>query len=242
MMTSFVLGLKNGVLPVNAILAVVASRCASFSNRSFEAGRRIWSSTSVHCFPPGLISVTRIKCTPNWVTTGWLIWPTFFLVDFMAARLVQPSAMWWLFGLRAATWAAVTPAMLRLRRAPLPSRRMLAFCDAQVFGTGSLAIALMCAGFGGLDSVYGPGFCVALVARNSFVANPLKRSLLPVAIMTLTFPVLGRARERLWLVTGVGKAAALRDLLEQRGSSPAVRLPAVDSSVFCDEAAARGGG
>ena len=60
--------------------------------------------------------------------------------------------------------------------------------------------------------------------------------------MTLTFPVLGRARERLWLVTGVGKAAALRDLLEQRGSSPAVRLPAVDSSVFCDEAAARGGG
>jgi 6-phosphogluconolactonase len=55
--------------------------------------------------------------------------------------------------------------------------------------------------------------------------------------MTLTFPALSRARERLWLVTGATKAAALRDLLAHRGSSPAVRLPVVASSVYCDEAA-----
>jgi 6-phosphogluconolactonase len=56
--------------------------------------------------------------------------------------------------------------------------------------------------------------------------------------MTLTYPVLARARERVWLVTGAVKATALQDLLEGRGDAPAGRLPREDSVVVADRAAA----
>ena len=55
--------------------------------------------------------------------------------------------------------------------------------------------------------------------------------------MTLTFPALGRARRRLWLVTGAAKAARLGELLRGTGEAPAVRLPRSDTTVFTDAAA-----
>jgi len=55
--------------------------------------------------------------------------------------------------------------------------------------------------------------------------------------MTLTLPILCRARERLWLVTGAAKTAALRELLDGRGHGPGVRLPRDRSSIFADAAA-----
>jgi 6-phosphogluconolactonase len=56
--------------------------------------------------------------------------------------------------------------------------------------------------------------------------------------MTLTLPMLDRARQRLWLVTGAGKAAMLARLLDADRSIPAGRVRAQDSVVFADEAAA----
>ena len=56
--------------------------------------------------------------------------------------------------------------------------------------------------------------------------------------MTLTFRRLQSARERLWFVTGAGKAARLTELLEGVGSSPAVRVRREDSIVVVDGAAA----
>ena len=55
--------------------------------------------------------------------------------------------------------------------------------------------------------------------------------------MTLTLPILCRARERLWLVTGAAKTAALRELLDGRGHGPGARLPRDRSSIFADAAA-----
>jgi 6-phosphogluconolactonase/glucosamine-6-phosphate isomerase/deaminase len=52
--------------------------------------------------------------------------------------------------------------------------------------------------------------------------------------MTLTLPVLSRARERLWLVTGVAKKAALAELLAGTGSGPGARLPRDRSYVVAD--------
>ena len=57
--------------------------------------------------------------------------------------------------------------------------------------------------------------------------------------MTLTYRVLQRARERLWLVTGPGKRTALAELLDGTGNSPAVRVTREDSVVVADGAAAR---
>lgn len=55
--------------------------------------------------------------------------------------------------------------------------------------------------------------------------------------LTLTVPVLRRARTILWLVTGVEKAPALRRLFEGAGI-PAARLGRDDAVVYADQAAA----
>lgn len=58
--------------------------------------------------------------------------------------------------------------------------------------------------------------------------------------MTLTYRVLQRARERLWLVTGAAKAGALDQLLSGTGASPAVRVEREHSIVVADRAALPG--
>lgn len=59
--------------------------------------------------------------------------------------------------------------------------------------------------------------------------------------MTMTFPILDRARCRLWLVCGEGKAEALARLLRGDASVPAGRVNRAGSVVFADEAAASAG-
>lgn len=56
--------------------------------------------------------------------------------------------------------------------------------------------------------------------------------------MTLTFPILNRARRRLWLVTGGGKAEMLARLCARDHSIPAGCVGAQDATVFADQAAA----
>lgn len=56
--------------------------------------------------------------------------------------------------------------------------------------------------------------------------------------MTLTFPVLDRARARLWVITGEDKVDALRRLRAHDGSIPGGRVKAEDSLILADAAAA----
>jgi 6-phosphogluconolactonase len=56
--------------------------------------------------------------------------------------------------------------------------------------------------------------------------------------MTMTLPLLDRARRVLWLVTGAEKAGALARLAAGDRSIPAARVAAVRATVFADEAAA----
>ncbi len=56
--------------------------------------------------------------------------------------------------------------------------------------------------------------------------------------MTLTFPVINRARHVAWLITGDGKTPALRQMLQQDTSIPAARVSQEHAVVFADEAAA----
>lgn len=60
--------------------------------------------------------------------------------------------------------------------------------------------------------------------------------------LTMTYPLLRRAREVLWLVTGEAKRQPLQALLDGRGDSPAVRLGRADAIVVADTAAAPGDG
>ena len=58
--------------------------------------------------------------------------------------------------------------------------------------------------------------------------------------MTLTFPVLDRARRVLWLLTGAGKAEMLRRLRDGDSSIPAGRVSQKRAVVFADRDAAAG--
>jgi 6-phosphogluconolactonase len=55
--------------------------------------------------------------------------------------------------------------------------------------------------------------------------------------MTLTFPVLDRARHVLWVVTGASKADALRLLRSRDPSIPGSRVAASDQLAVVDAAA-----
>lgn len=57
--------------------------------------------------------------------------------------------------------------------------------------------------------------------------------------MTLTYPVLNRARTILWLVTGAEKAGMLVRLRDGDRTIPAGRIDAARAIVLCDQAAAR---
>lgn len=57
--------------------------------------------------------------------------------------------------------------------------------------------------------------------------------------MTLTYPLIGRARRILWLVTGAEKAAMLPRLREGDPAIPAGRIPRRQSVVLADAPAAR---
>lgn len=56
--------------------------------------------------------------------------------------------------------------------------------------------------------------------------------------MTLTFPILNRARQRLWLASGAGKAEMLARLCAGDHGIPAGRVSAENAVIFTDQAAA----
>ena len=56
--------------------------------------------------------------------------------------------------------------------------------------------------------------------------------------MTLTYPMIDRSRELLWLVTGESKVEPLRKLLAGDPSIPAGRVRAGRSLIVADRAAA----
>lgn len=55
--------------------------------------------------------------------------------------------------------------------------------------------------------------------------------------MTLTYPVINRAKHILWLITGEGKAEMLRRLIRGDDDIPAGRISQVQATVVADEAA-----
>jgi 6-phosphogluconolactonase/glucosamine-6-phosphate isomerase/deaminase len=56
--------------------------------------------------------------------------------------------------------------------------------------------------------------------------------------MTLTYPVLDRARTVLWLVTGAEKAPVLPRLMRGDATIPAGRVSMADARIVADRAAA----
>ena len=56
--------------------------------------------------------------------------------------------------------------------------------------------------------------------------------------MTLTYPIINRAREIMWLLTGAGKTEMLNRMKAGDKEIPAGRVRQVGAIVFADQAAA----
>ena len=132
---------------------------------------------------------------------------------------------------------------------PSPAEAAADYHDALIreFGEGPPRFDLILLGLGddGHTASLFPG-ALALSAGDRWAINSPPGVLPPpVDRITLTFPVLNAARRVLFLVVGVGKADAVRDILD-RGASvidrPAAGVKPVDGEVtwLLDEAAASG--
>ncbi len=124
------------------------------------------------------------------LTTGSVLWPLFFGTDVLMHAYAYPnSPLAWHTALRGVVWIMLISAPYWLRRAPLPSPRMLIAIDALVFGAAAWCVSWMCLGLGGFASPYAAGVPVIMIGRGAFVAMPWRLSLLPGAFTALAFPL-----------------------------------------------------
>ena len=100
---------------------------------------------------------------------------------------------------------------------------------------GRLDLVHLGLGEDGHTASLAPGDPVLEVAdRDVAVAGPYRGR----RRMTLTYPAIDGAAERMWVVTGASKAAMLARLRAGNGTIPAGRVRRRDAIVFADEAAA----
>jgi 6-phosphogluconolactonase len=142
-----------------------------------------------------------------------------------------------------------------LSRVSLPSANLHAMpVEAGDLEAAAGAYAATLASFGGappvLDLVHlglGSDGHTASLVPNDPVLNVADRDVALAGVymgrrrMTLTFPVLDRARKILWLVTGAGKAPLLKRLLAHDAKIPAGRVRPENALVFADRDAAGAG-
>ncbi len=139
-----------------------------------------------------------------------------------------------------------------LSRAPLPPAQLHAMpVEAADSGVAALKYARTLEKLAGsppvLDLAHlglGPDGHTASLVPNDPVLDVTDRSVAVTGVyrgrrrMTLTFPVLNRARNVLWLVTGGEKVGMLKRLLAHDATIPAGRVRSDSAFVLADEAAA----
>lgn len=160
---------------------------------SEESGPDVGASTTVGqdarvqalAWQEHVVNTRRLR---RGITIGMWFWFCFAAVDVGVAMLIDPDVLPWLLTFRLAYGVVGLPILIRLHRLPIPSPGLLRVCDVCAFGGAALFIALMCVPFGGLESVYAPGIVMVVIARGVFVAEPWRRALLPVSIITASYP------------------------------------------------------
>jgi serine/threonine-protein kinase len=120
-------------------------------------------------------------------TVGYPMWAAFTGVDWMVVRYLGAPSFLHLVLLRIAVVVVVFPVLIRLYRGAPLRRRALTVLDVYCYTTSSVAMAIMCAEFGGLASPYAAGLCLVLLARIVTAQDPWPRGLLMSGTPVLAF-------------------------------------------------------
>ena len=122
---------------------------------------------------------------------GVFVWPSFALLDFLVVFFIDTStSLSWLLAVRAGVFPVIVGAYLRVRNPKGLSPSALRALDVLLFTTASAGIGLMAVAYGGIESAYGSGVLIVIVARGVFLGQPWRRALLPVCSSALAYPAI----------------------------------------------------
>jgi len=120
---------------------------------------------------------------------GLVTWPLFGLVDWFVVSFVQSGRLWYYLTLRAIGLFWLGLAAFRIYRRRMPSPGMLRFMDVSVFTALAVLISATSLEFQGIASPLAMGVMVVLICRAVVMAEPWRRSLMPVGLITGSYPV-----------------------------------------------------
>jgi hypothetical protein len=104
------------------------------------------------------------------VLIGCVLWPLYFLMDYLMSAYVDDVPFASYFWLRGAGWLLILAAALILTYARNLSRRTLLIVDTVAYGGASMAVALMCVLQGGI-SPYAAGIPIISTTRAAFASQ-----------------------------------------------------------------------
>ncbi len=118
-------------------------------------------------------------------TFGYVLWFGFLAIDWAVVANLQAGRFWHFAAVRIVVMLLELPILLRLRRLPVPSLRLMTLLDAVGYVWPAAGLALMCIEFRGIASPYAPGLCLVLLAHTAMAQDPWRRGLvmggIPVA-------------------------------------------------------------
>ncbi len=116
-------------------------------------------------------------------------WIFFGLVDWFIVSYVSPGRLWFYLTLRAIGLVTLCVAAAQVFGRNKPSLRRLRVIDAAIVTILSVLITVSCLEFGGIASPLAMGVVIVLSARGFMFTDHWKRSILPVGLVVLSFPV-----------------------------------------------------
>src|SRR5690606_6472027 len=157
-------------------LAPVDGRAVSFARERERVLSRLDHSASVR----------RLRRS---LSIGIWVWLASMLLDVLVTQLTSEGRLPLFLGLRALIALLVVCVILRLRRDPEPSVRLLWALDVCVFGLASAALSWLSFELRGLESPYTVGILAILVARGATTLAPWQQGAWLFAAPALAYPL-----------------------------------------------------
>jgi serine/threonine-protein kinase len=131
-------------------------------------------------------SVRRLRRS---LSIGIWVWLASILLDVFVTQFTGDGRLWLFLTLRVVVALVVAAVILRLRRDPEPSARLLWLLDIGVFGLASVSLSVLSFEFRGLESAYTAGILAILVARGATTLAPWQQGAWQFAAPALAYPV-----------------------------------------------------